>query len=44
MIFRGLYQVQLNQKIVVVEVFDKSDKENISAARLKELKRLYKNL
>lgn len=39
-----LYQLNLKEEAVIVEVFDKSDKENITAARLKELKRLYKNL
>lgn len=38
------YQINLKSEVVIVEIFDKSDKENISAARLKELKRLYKNL
>ncbi|RYY06948.1 MAG: hypothetical protein EOP43_04730 [Sphingobacteriaceae bacterium] len=39
-----LYQLNLKEDAVIVEVFDKSDKENISAARLKELKKLYKDL
>lgn len=39
-----LYQLDLEEEAIIVEVFDKSDKENISADRLKELKRLYKNL
>ncbi len=39
-----LYQLNLEEEAVVVEIFDKSDKENISAARLKELRQLYKNL
>lgn len=38
-----LYQFPVDQKVVIVEVFDKSDKENISPSRLKELKKLYKN-
>lgn len=39
-----LYQLNLKEEAVIVEVFDKSDKENITAARLKELKQLYKSL
>lgn len=38
------YQINLKEEVIIVEVFDKSDKENISVARLKELKRLYKEL
>lgn len=38
------YQINLKEEVIIVEVFDKSDKENISASRLKELKRLYKDL
>ena len=38
-----LYQISLEKRAVIVEVFDKSDKENISESRLKELKKLYKN-
>lgn len=38
------YQVNSKAEVVILEIFHKSDKENISAARLKELKRLYKNL
>lgn len=38
-----LYQLSIERKAIIVEVFDKSDKENISQSRLKELKKLYKN-
>ncbi|RYE28628.1 MAG: hypothetical protein EOP42_16370 [Sphingobacteriaceae bacterium] len=38
------YQLNTDEEAVIVEVFDKSDKENISSARLKELKKLYKKL
>lgn len=37
-----LYQFNIDNEAVIVEVFDKSNQENISANRLKELKQLYK--
>ena len=38
-----LYQANADKRAVILEVFDKSDKENISPSRLKELKKLYRN-
>ncbi len=38
-----LYHSSPDQRIVILEVFDKSDKENISIERLDELKKLSKD-